>query len=98
MHMMVRDGRNVVHDHGPHRTLMPSLLKMIAGGGGETGSGGWTRESHGGLFTRTRPPARTEEEQRAAERQHRLDNIEEYRAMERARAARYRARKLATAL
>lgn len=91
--MLVRDGRNAVHDLGARRTFMPSMLRMI-GGEGTTGSGGWTRDSHVALFTRKeRPPARTDAEQRAVERQDRWDNIEHYRAQERARQARYRARK-----
>lgn len=92
--MIVRDGRNVVQDLGARRVFAPSLMRMIPGPG-STGDGAWTNGSMKVLFTRTRPAPRTYEEQLAHERKVRWDNIEAYRAGERARQARYRARKLA---
>ena len=49
--MIVRDGRNVVHDLGPQRTFAPSMLRPIGvGPADESKTGPWTGASHKHLF------------------------------------------------
>lgn len=46
--MLVRDGRNQVHDLGARRTFSPSLMKPIIGYTDEPG--GWTNHSQHRIF------------------------------------------------
>lgn len=73
--MIVRDGRGVSHDHGAHRVISISGMK-IAAGYGEEASGGWSRDMDF-LFARPERPVRAEkakvayEDRTATERQRR---------------------------
>lgn len=54
--MMLRDGRGVLHDLGPRRALLISMLPYI--GSTETsGTGGWDRRLHTGPVERPETPA-----------------------------------------
>lgn len=90
--MMLRDARGESHDLGARRTFAPSMMK-IAVGYGEEPTGRW--QSHALLFSGERPSPKTQADRQAYNRDHRAENADHYREMERARSARARERRRA---
>lgn len=91
--MIVRDGRGVVHDLGPRRTLSVSGMK-IAAGYGEEATGGWTSASHDIFSKRVNvTPEARQARKTAATKAARDSDVIRHREMERVRAARSRARR-----
>ena len=80
--MIVRNGRGEVQEHGPHRVISVSGMK-IAAGYGEEASGGWDRNMDF-LFARPERPVRAEKSKVAYEDRTATERQRRYRARRRA--------------